>query len=366
MHKNICLIAFNLYGGGVERVTLSLARALSKLNCRVEVVLFNNEQLNLDAKNFNFGVHIINRRKHPILSIQDVKNATALKAKITEIRVDFDLIVSNSFELDRICNKANLKNTHYCLHNALSGVIKSRFNGKKGLIATLRRKHHTHLRKKLYTGQNLISVSKGVEQDLIKFGVRPKTLRTIYNPFDFDSIQQQANAHLVKEQNYIVHVGRFCRQKRHDILIKAYQQSGVKQKLLLLGDHSIGTGKDMQQLVDKLGLQDQVVFKGWVENPFPYIKNAQALVLSSDYEGFGMVLVEALALKTPAISTNCASGPNEILIDELSSFLSPVQDVGALAKNIKCIVNTPVQITKKYTDRFDEKNAAKQYLSLCD
>jgi glycosyltransferase involved in cell wall biosynthesis len=118
--------------------------------------------------------------------------------------------------------------------------------------------------------------------------------------------------------------------------------------------------------VEELGLQDKVIFKGFNSNPFPYIKNAKALVLSSDFEGFGMVLVEALVLGTPIVSTDCPSGPNEILVDELKPFLSPVGDSEALAKNIKKMVSQPIKITEIYTDRFNAEVSARQYLSLCN
>jgi len=90
------------------------------------------------------------------------------------------------------------------------------------------------------------------------------------------------------------------------------------------------------------------------------------MVLSSDYEGLPTVLIESLILKTPVISTNCLSGPSEILIDKLEPFLSPIGDINALAKNIKNMVDNPVKITNKYIDKFSAEKSAEQYLSLCN
>lgn len=220
--------------------------------------------------------------------------------------------------------------------------------------------------KKLYNNQNLIAVSEGVEQDLLNFGIKPKSICTIYNPNDIDFIRQQSKEYIADEQDYIIHVGSFTNQKRHNILINAYLKSGIKQKLLLLGDHEKKQGKIIKQLVADLDLNDRVIFKGFEQNPYPYIRGAKALILSSDYEGLSMVLIEALILQVPVVSTDCPHGPREILIDELAEFLSPVGDINALATNIRRMVKNPVKITDKYIDKFRAEKSATQYLSLCD
>ena len=365
MRKNICLIAGGIYGGGSESVTLSLAKTLSELNCNIHVILLNNRDVDYSEKNLKFKVHNIIQAKHPIIYIQDKQNAKYLSNKISKIGVNFDLIISNTFGVDRVCKKSNLSNVYYCIHSAMSMVIDLHSNKKKNIFKAISRARHLHLRKKIYKGERLISVSKGVEKDLIKLGIQPKTIQTIYNPFDFIDIEQQSRAYTVNEKDYIIHVGRFDTGKRHDVLINAYKKSRVKQKLLLLGDDHQGTGKQIKKLVSDLNLQNKVIFKGFCANPFPYIKNSKAMILCSDYEGLPTVLIEALILRVPIISTNCLAGPDEILIDELEQFLSPIGDPKALAKNIKKILENPVRITEKYIDRFEAKSSAKKYLALC-
>lgn len=364
--KNICLIVNGLNGSGVARAVSSLAQALSKLNCRVDIIALIDIKSVYSLDDFGSNIHAIKKIKNPIRQIQDRHNAISLQNKITAIGVNFDLIVSNSFEVDRICKKLNMPNIYYCIHGAISSGIAVHANKKQGFSRFRRKLQNSLLMKRIYKNQKLITVSKGVQQDLIEFGIQPQTIQTIYNPFDINDIRKQSIAYQVKEQNYIVHVGRFMTAKRHDILINAFKQSGVEQKLLLIGDTSEETYKQTAKLIIDLHLQNQVIFKGFNSNPFPYIKNAQALVLSSDSEGFGMVLVEALILGVPIISTDCIAGPSEILIDELKPFLSPVGDVGALAENIKKIVDNPVKITNKYYNRFSAEESAKQYLALCN
>jgi len=358
MHKNICLIIDTLAGGGgAERVVLSLAQGLSELGCRVDVIVLDDKKSSYALDQFDFQVHHIKTIKHPIRQIRAWKKVKPLKDKIAKIKkngIEFDLFVANLGDSRRACKWAKLPNTYYCIHIAASKTVFSKLIHKISYFFINR----------LSRNLNLITVSKGIEQDLLKFGVKPSDVQTIYNPFDFNDIRQQAKLYQVDEQDYIIHLGRFNSQKRHDVLINAYKKSGVKQKLLLFGD-----GRNIEktrQLVTDLDLQDQVIFKGFNSNPYPYIKNAKALVLSSDYEGFGMVLVEALVLGTPIVSTNCPSGPNEILIDELAHFLSPIGDTSALAKNIKKMVENSVEITDKYINRFSTEECAKQYLALCD
>jgi len=357
MNKNICLVIDTLSGnGGAEKATLSLAQGLSKLNCRVDVVVLDNKISSYPLDEFGFNVHNIDEVKHPIRQIRALKKVKPLQRKIAEIGIDFDLFVASLGDSRRACKWAKLPNTYYCIHSTVSKTGVSKFFRKASYF----------FQKMFNEKLNLITVSKGIEQDLLEFGLDSTDVQTIYNPFDFSEIKRQAEAYQIDDQDYIVHVGRFGSGKRHDVLIRAYQQSKIKQKLLLLGDDSNKTGGNIKKLVKDLGLQDKVIFKGFNSNPFPYVKNAKALVLSSDFEGFGMVLVEALVLGTPIVSTDCPSGPNEILVDELKPFLSPVGDSEALAKNIKKMVSKPIKITEIYSDRFSAEVSARQYLSLCD
>ncbi len=259
-----------------------------------------------------------------------------------------------------------MPNTYYCIHAAISPVIEKYYNNKTGIFKIIVKILYQLSVKNLYKNQKLITVSKGVEQDLINLGIQPKTIQTIYNPFNFNDIKKQAEEFPIEEKDYIIHVGRFDgAHKRHDILIHAYKKSGIKEKLLLLGDNDKRDGRLIRKLVIDLKLQDKVIFKGFISNPYPYIKNAKAMILSSDFEGLPTVLIESLILHTPVVSTNCLSGPNEILIHELKPFLSPIRDVNALAKNIKRMVENPVEITDQYIDKFAAEKSAEQYLALC-
>ena len=99
----------------------------------------------------------------------------------------------------------------------------------------------------------------------------------------------------------------------------------------------IGEGEDKDQLIEmasSLGIHQDIDFLGFQKNPFKYMAKSSLFVLSSLYEGFGNVLVEAMALGLPVISTDCPSGPAEIIDDGENGILVPVQDENALAQAI--------------------------------
>src|SRR5690606_17547431 len=138
---------------------------------------------------------------------------------------------------------------------------------------------------------------------------------------------------------YLLYVGRMdIRQKRFDRLFDAYQASGVSLPLILVGG---GSGQAaVEAMVVERGLTGQVQFLGHRDNPYAYMQQATAQLLSSDYEGFPLVLPEALALGTPVVSVDCPCGPAEILQD-FPEYLVPLNDTQAFARAIRNVVERP-------------------------
>lgn len=353
--KKICFIIPSLSGGGAERSVLKLCEGLSLMNHEVHLILIKNK-IEYDI-NPNYKIHILSETGK-LSKIRFVNNLLLLK-KLKQLIYDeellkeFDLLVSNLVDADKLCSKITHKNLYFCIRNSESSKLKGKSVLKK--LKVLYR----------YKNKNLITVSNGLENDIVNIlEIKPKSIQTIYNPFFKDKLMQLSNEYTIEEnEDYILHIGRFTKQKRHDILLKAYAKSGIKEKLLLLGDGN--NSKNIISLIDELGIQEKVVLKGFVKNPYPYIKNSKCLVLSSDFEGLPGVLLEALFLKTMIVSTDCPSGPNEILIDELRDFLSPPGDIELLSQNIQKAIASPIKITNKFTDRFDSKIITQQYLDLC-
>jgi glycosyltransferase involved in cell wall biosynthesis len=147
--------------------------------------------------------------------------------------------------------------------------------------------------------------------------------------------------------------------------LQAYTKSGIKQKLLLLGD---GPLKDsIQQLAHKLGISENLIFAGFHSNPYPIIRGAKLCILTSDYEGLPTALIESLALHVPVLSTDCPSGPREILTGALAKNLINSGDIDTIAKTINNTLTTSLDLN--YTDellvnRFGSQHSTANYLSL--
>ena len=165
----------------------------------------------------------------------------------------------------------------------------------------------------------------------------------LYNLFDTEYIIERANQYSSElwSSDYILTVCRL-EETSKDVasIIFAYkmvkEQYGYLGKLLIVGD---GNSKyNLTQLVVKLNLVDDILFLGYQVNPFKYMRCAKIFILSSRFEGFGNVLVEAMVVNVPILSTDCPVGPREILLDGQAGLLVPVGDVEAIADGINQIL----------------------------
>lgn len=184
----------------------------------------------------------------------------------------------------------------------------------------------------------VITVSRGVLENLAE--ISPKAASkgvVIYNPVVDESLKSKMSEPLEdpwfvgSDVPIIISVGRLTLQKNYDLLLRAFARLRKEREARLV---IIGDGNQRAQLeaeVTRLGLQECVLLPGFKPNPYPYMSRAALFVMSSDYEGFGSVLVEAMACGCPIVSTDCPSGPREILEDGRWGDLVPVRDEEALA-----------------------------------
>lgn len=179
----------------------------------------------------------------------------------------------------------------------------------------------------------VVSSSKGVDE---YFDWLPTTKRAvIYNPLtpfreDNSTINLPKNAD--PEKKWILAMGRLTYQKGFDILLSAFQKNVHQHpdwQLVILGEGELRS--ELEKLRDDLGLTHQVFFPGVFSNPFPVLKHSKLFVLSSRFEGFGNVLIEAMSCGLPVISTDCPSGPREIIRDGVDGILVPSEDISGLA-----------------------------------
>ena len=209
-------------------------------------------------------------------------------------------------------------------------------------------------------------MSEGSRSELLEIiKVRPSKSCTIYNPFPIKQISENSKIKLELDiQDYFIHIGRFNDQKRHDLLFQIFSQCNTNSKLLLVGDGSKSQIKKIDSLICHYNLEDKVVKLGYIENPFPYLRKAKALLLTSEYEGLPTVIIESLLCGTCVISYDCPSGPKEILVNELAEYLVPMG-------NYKRFIELIHKLDKqkhwcKFPNRrqFDENNVSSQYLDF--
>ncbi|RYG49454.1 glycosyltransferase, partial [bacterium] len=185
----------------------------------------------------------------------------------------------------------------------------------------------------------IVAVSDGVADDFAAFARIPRDRITkIVNPVVFPELFDQAASPLDDPwfapgaPPVVIGVGRLNAQKNFGNLLSAFARVPAPSRLMVLGE-----GEDRAALeaeTARLGLTERVRWAGFVDNPFRYLSRARLLALSSDYEGLPTALIEALACGTPVVSTDCPSGPREILAGGRYGRLVPVRDPIALGDAI--------------------------------
>ena len=199
---------------------------------------------------------------------------------------------------------------------------------------------------------SIVCVSVGIAEDLKKVINTNGNMKVIYNPIIVDKIYQLADETVNNvwfsnpEVSVIIAVGRLVPIKDYPTLLKAFKQVLKNQpaRLVILGS---GPEKEkLEWLSSQMGLSESIAFMGFQKNPYKYIKKASVFVLSSLQEGFGNVIIEAMACGAPVVSTDCPVGPGEIIENMKNGILVPVGDEKSMADAILKVLNDPVLAEK--------------------
>lgn len=227
--------------------------------------------------------------------------------------------------------------------------------------------------KRLYPWADaVIGVSQGVSNDVRSFVPMPEQkVYTVYNPVVTNELYRQreeAVDHPWFESSgeVILGVGRLTEQKDFSTLIRAFAKLRLEReaKLIILGE---GEQRDaLQALVAELDLSKHVDMPGFVNNPFAFMRHASVFVLSSAWEGLPGVLIQALACGCPVVSTDCPSGPREVLEQGRYGELVPVGDAVAMAQAIVNTLNKPLESAKleERAQAFSVASSTKAYLDI--
>lgn len=186
---------------------------------------------------------------------------------------------------------------------------------------------------------SIVAVSEDVRTDLLEvLKIAPQRVKVIYNSVVRREIVVKSQAPIehpwfqAKELPVLVAVGRLYQQKDYPTLIRAFARLRKfrKARLVILGEGA--QREEIERMIVAFELVEDVQLMGFVENPFPYMSRASLFVLSSQWEGLPLVLIEALCCGVPVVATDCPSGPREILHKPTFGRLVPVGDVEALSK----------------------------------
>jgi len=350
-------VVSDLYGGGAQRVLLNTADALRQRGHQVTVYLLR-DKIEHDVPQ---GLKLVNlraiNRVTKLFRTVLTEKWQAARIRRALLKNPSDVIISCS--CDRIVRHIDDLDIFYWVHINLTGSSKH-YGERQKIIQKW---------SKIYSGKRIIAVSQGIADDLVEnIGLSGKNIRVIMNPIDNELINSLANEHsLATEEmpeNYYVHVGRLEHRKRHDWLLDGFAKSGIESSLILLGDGGAEDFQRVRELISQHGLEGQVYVCGFLRNPYPIIKRAKALVLTSEREGLPTVLIESLMLGTPCISFDCPNGPREIMEGWLDEWLLPLGDTNSLASALQRFESSKPNVPDAVVNRFLPNKVAKEFERL--
>ena len=219
-------------------------------------------------------------------------------------------------------------------------LIDPRITGRSCILPWLVRTHYPF-------AHEVVAVSEDVEKELREtYGLETDTCTTIRNPVDVEevtskSLREVDHDWFLDDVPVIVGVGRFVEQKQFSVLLTAFERltRQTEARLVLIGDGPLR--EKLSALAVELNIEHRVDFLGFASNPYKYMRKAQLLAISSRYEGFGIVAVEALACGTPVVATDCPGGPSDILNDGEFGELVDVGDPEGLADAMARTLENP-------------------------
>ena len=360
---SIAILLPDLRGGGAERVNIDLATEFVRAGHEVEFVLMRARGELLSEAQENFAIVDLATPR-----ARDVPVALSRYLR----RRQPDALLAAMWPLSVIAPLAQRLSRHRCnVVVSEHGVLSAQYRSWGGI-------HNAAMRFSMALGYRLadarVGVSGGVANDMSTLSkLNLRAFSVIHNPVpprpepDEATLQEADALWSGARGRRVVTVGTMKPVKNHPLLLQAFAILDRQDaRLLFVGD---GSGRsELEGLAKQLGVADRVIFVGFQTDPTPFYATADLFVLSSNYEGFGNVIVEALSSVLPVVSTDCPSGPAEILENGRWGRLVPVGDASSLASAMDAALSAPTDpdALKRRAADFAPEIAARQYLDLLE
>lgn len=349
--KKIAIYNGQLFMGGIERVLISYLEKLSlEKNLDITLILKeNNPEKNIFLKEVPKNIKIVF-----IKSVQLCKRTENYRKN--KKNIFSNIMYQWSLYYERIVMRNWIRK--YFKDNKFDKIIDFDMSLSKyveeirqPVIAWVhftlkgRKKKRVELyRKKMKYYEHLVTICDDMRDEAIEIYPEAKNkIIRIYNPMDFNVIRKKSNEiknlsdskiKLLNEK-YFVGVSRLVEGKNRVALVEIYSElkkKGIKEKMIIVGEGP--DRKNIEKKIKELNLENEVILIGQTVNPFPWMKNAKLFLHTSMGEGFGLVLVEAMAVGTPVIAYDCPTGPREILDDGNAGGLIELDDKKAFEEKI--------------------------------
>lgn len=379
MNKKVVILINSLDGGGAERVVTTLLNNLvNEYECHL-ILIENKISYELDKK-----INVINLsedlNQNGIIKLIRLPLIAYKLNKVIK-KYKFSQVTSFLYRSNYVNILAKYLSKHKCIISeriAPSSMYED--NSISSKISKI-------LIKNLYNkADKIISVSKAIENDLLKnFNINVKQ-NVIYNPYDIEKIKELSEISIsynIEKEKSIITIGSLGKRKNHSLLINAFSKIDDEEYKLYI----LGKGEEeinLKILIKNLNLEKRVIFLGFDSNPYKYLSKCSIFVLASNSEGFPNVLVEAMLCGCSVISTDCLSGPREILTlnsninfklkDKLEladyGILTPLKNIEIMKEAINLLINnenlrkTYQEMAKKRGNEFRIEKIIKQYENI--
>lgn len=377
----VAVIVRSLKIGGMERVAVNLSEAFADAGHESHLIYFKDKGRVLSPKD---SVHFHHFNLDRLLNLTIVGAVFNVFAKLLNGVVRNSYFIYSGLLLAPIFKYklSQLEKEHGKFdliimrgHGTFEVVWPFRDERVVQMVESVFIRHGSWLNnfyiKCVYSGKNLAGVSSGVKEKILEVleatSVKVKSVEVVHNPLDVELIRKKSDDYKPEiDESYIVSVGRITPNKNISFLIEAYNYAREHLNLtmaLVL----VGSGHDIQNVkakIEELHLSEHVQLLGLLENPYPWIKHAKLLTSTSKAEGFGMVLVEALACETKILSTKSKGGVKDIMVGELAHYMVDFSVEDFAIKMVETLSENKKLNFDKYTQPFLPESIVKRYIEL--